>query len=499
MNNKEILKKVEEFFERTGGHLDYKEFFIPILFYRFISEDMIEFLNQDKIDYAKYSDDEVPQSVKDNIVRVKGYFISPSQLFSKVVNSESSNLGRKLIDIFNNIELSSNGYESKKNVRGIFSNFISYQLGQDIKQKNQRLEKIIKEIDSIKINFSKNKNIFGDIYDFLLTKYSSIGGVLEGGLFTPLEVSKLIMKLAIHNQENVGRIYDPACGSGSLLSQTYGDVNKYEYFGQEINPICYNLSRMNMFFRGINYTKFNIESGDTLINPSFRDKKPFDVIVSNPPYSTEWIDNDEKIGTLSVDERFINCPLAPKLKGDFAFVLHCLNYLSDSGRAVMVCFPGALYRGGVEQKIRKYIVDGNYVEAVIPLPSNLFYHTSSSMSLLLLSKNKPNTDIQFINANGRDFFERKIKSSVVSFRDDGIEKVIKLFADKKESKISKMVSLENIQKNDYNLHYEVYLKDEEKIKKEIEYLKSVISHNNKKIELNKSRIDFLNSKLNDED
>jgi len=257
----------------------------------------------------------------------------------------------------------------------------------------------------------------------------------------------------------VNKIYDPACGSGSLLLQAkkHFDAHIVEegFFGQEINHTTYNLARMNMFLHNINYDKFNIQLGNTLIEPHFGDDKPFDAIVSNPPYSVNWIGSDDP--TLINDERFAPAGvLAPKSKADFAFVMHALSYLSAKGRAAIVCFPGIFYRGGAEQKIRKYLVDNNYIETVISLAPNLFFGTTIAVTILVLAKNKSDMNIQFIDASGDAFFKKETNNNVML--DDHIEKIMELFDEKKNvPHVAEMVPFKTIEANDYNLSVSSYV------------------------------------------
>lgn len=246
-------------------------------------------------------------------------------------------------------------------------------------------------------------DLFGDAYEFLISNYAANAGKSGGEFFTPQNVSKLIAQLAMHGQASVNKIYDPAAGSGSLLLQAKKHFDNHiiqdGFWGQELNHTTYNLARMNMFLHNVNYDKFNIQLGDTLTDPHFINDKPFDAIVSNPPYSVKWIGSDDP--TLINDDRFAPAGvLAPKSKADFAFVLHALNYLSSKGRAAIVCFPGVFYRGGAEQKIRQYLVDNNYVETVISLAPNLFFGTTIAVTILVLSKSKTDTNTQFIDASG---------------------------------------------------------------------------------------------------
>lgn len=348
---------------------DFKQYVLGALFYRFISENFAHYISggDKEIKYNEMPDSVITPEIKDDAIKTKGYFILPSQIFSNVVKSANNNesLNTDLAKIFSAIESSANGYPSEKDIKGLFADFdtTSNRLGNSVPEKNKRLAAVLKGVAALDFgdDFQNSQiDLFGDAYEFLISNYAANAGKSGGEFFTPQHVSKLIAQLAMHNQTHVNKIYDPACGSGSLLLQAkkHFDAHIIEdgFFGQEINHTTYNLARMNMFLHNINYDKFNIQLGDTLHHPHFIDDKPFDAIVSNPPYSVKWIGSDDP--TLINDDRFAPAGvLAPKSKADFAFVLHALNYLSAKGRAAIVCFPGIFYRGGAEQKIRQYLVD----------------------------------------------------------------------------------------------------------------------------------------------
>jgi len=343
----------------------------------------------------------------------------------------------------------------------LFADFdtTSNRLGNTVKDKNSRLAAVIKGVAGLEFgDFHGSKiDLFGDAYEFLISNYAANAGKSGGEFFTPQHVSRLIAQLAMHKQTSVNKIYDPACGSGSLLLQAKkhfeAHIVEEGFFGQEINHTTYNLARMNMFLHNINYDKFNIKLGNTLIEPHFGDDKPFDAIVSNPRYSVKWIGDDDP--TLINDDRFAPAGvLAPKSKADFAFVLHALSYLSSKGRAAIVCFPGIFYRGGAEQKIRKYLVDNNYVETVIALAPNLFFGTTIAVTILVLAKNKTNTNTQFIDASG--LFKKETNNNTLT--DDHIEEIMKAFDSKANVEYFAMsVPYEKIVANDYNLSVSSYV------------------------------------------
>ncbi len=445
---------------------DFKQYVLGTLFYRFISENFIDYITggDPAVHYAAMADSDANiAAAKDDAIKTKGYFIYPSQLFVNVAANANTNesLNTDLANIFAAIEASANGYPSERDIKGLFADFdtTSNRLGNTVKDKNDRLSKVLKRVAELDFGgFDASRiDLFGDAYEFLISNYAANAGKSGGEFFTPQHVSKLIAQLAMHGQTSVNKIYDPACGSGSLLLQAkkHFDAHIIEdgFFGQEINHTTYNLARMNMFLHNVNYDKFNIQLGNTLIDPHFGDDKPFDAIVSNPPYSVKWIGSDDP--TLINDDRFAPAGvLAPKSKADFAFVLHALSYLSSKGRAAIVCFPGIFYRGGAEQKIRQYLVDNNYVETVISLAPNLFFGTTIAVNILVLSKHKTDTTTQFIDASG--LFKKETNNNVLL--DTHIEEIMRVFDSKANvDHFAQSISLEKVAANDYNLSVSSYI------------------------------------------
>lgn len=466
----ELQAKIWKIANEVRGSVDgwdFKHFVLGTLFYRFISENFTNYIESgdESVNYAKLADDIITPEIKDDAIKTKGYFIYPSQLFCNIVDNANtnSNLNTDLKAIFTDIENSANGYESEQDIKGLFADFdtTSTRLGNTVEDKNKRLAAILKGVSELNFGSFEDSQIdlFGDAYEFLISNYAANAGKSGGEFFTPQNVSKLIAQLAMHKQTTVNKIYDPAAGSGSLLLQAKKHFDNHiiedGFFGQEINHTTYNLARMNMFLHNVNYDKFNIQLGDTLTDPHFIDDKPFDAIVSNPPYSVNWVGSDDP--TLINDDRFAPAGvLAPKSKADFAFVLHALNYLSAKGRAAIVCFPGIFYRGGAEQKIRKYLVDNNFVETVISLPANLFFGTSIGVNILVLSKHKSENSTQFIDATGEDFYKKVTNNNMLE--NVHIEKIMELF-DTKENLEHVAVTIDNekIAENDYNLSVSSYV------------------------------------------
>lgn len=446
---------------------DFKQYVLGTLFYRFISENFSNYIEggDDSINYAELDDSIITKEIKEDAIKTKGYFIYPSQLFCNIAKNANTNdsLNTDLAKIFSAIESSASGYPFESDIKGLFADFdtTSNRLGNTVKDKNSRLAAVIKGVEGLSFGkFEENQiDLFGDAYEFLISNYAANAGKSGGEFFTPQSVSKLIAKLAMHGQSTINKIYDPAAGSGSLLLQAKKQFDEHiiedGFFGQEINHTTYNLARMNMFLHNVNYDKFNIALGNTLLNPQFGDEKPFDAIVSNPPYSIPWIGNSDP--TLINDVRFAPAGvLAPKSKADFAFVLHALSYLSSRGRAAIVCFPGIFYRGGAEQKIRKYLVDNNFVEAVISLAPNLFFGTSIAVNILVLSKHKTETKTQFIDASGEDYFKKETNNNILT--EEHINAILELFANKKDiDHVSKSVDNSEISLENYNLSVSTYV------------------------------------------
>lgn len=464
----ELQRRIWQIANDVRGSIDgwdFKQYVLGALFYRFISENFSRYIEagDDSVHYASTRDEEIAPEIQSELVKAKGYFIFPSQLFENVASSANANdnLNTDLANIFAAIESSANGYPSELDIKGLFADFdtTSNRLGNSVRDKNKRLAAVLKGVADLDFgNFEDNQiDLFGDAYEFLISNYAANAGKSGGEFFTPQHVSKLIAQLAMHQQTSVNKIYDPACGSGSLLLQAKKHFDSHiieeGFWGQEINHTTYNLARMNMFLHNINYDKFKIMLGDTLIDPHFAEDKPFDAIVSNPPYSVKWVGSDDP--TLINDERFAAAGvLAPKSKADFAFVLHALHYLSAKGRAVIVCFPGIFYRGGAEQKIRKYLVDNNFVETVIALAPNLFFGTSIAVNILVLSKSKVSTATQFIDASA--LFRKETNNNILT--EEHVAKIMAVFDSKADNAhFAQCVNYEVIAANNYNLSVSSYV------------------------------------------
>ncbi len=451
---------------------DFKQYVLGILFYRYISENMTHYINEEErkhdpsFDYA-LSSDEYAERAREHLIEEKGFFIPPSALFCNALKNAPHNqdLNVTLQNIFNEIEKSSLGTPSEENVKGLFADLDvnSNKLGSSHKIRVEKLTKILQAIGGMQLGdyLKSGIDVFGDAYEYLMAMYASNAGKSGGEFFTPQEVSELLAKITLHNQESVNKVYDPCCGSGSLLlqfSKVLGDKNVSKgYFGQEINLTTYNLCRINMFLHDINYSKFHIAHGDTLLDPKHEDDEPFDAIVSNPPYSTKWVGDSSPL--LKNDERFSKAGvLAPKNAADLAFTMHMLSYLSNSGTAAIVEFPGVLYRGNAEAKIREYLVKENVIDCVIALPDNLFFGTSIATCILVLKKNKKDDTTLFIDAS-KEFVKEGKKNKL---KERNREKILQTYIERKEVKhFSTLANIEKIKENDYNLSVNRYVEQED--------------------------------------
>lgn len=457
---------------------DFKQYILGIMFYRYISENMTNYINEgerkagdENFDYAKLSDEEA-ETIRKEMVNEKGFFILPSELFANVCKKakDDENLNETLERIFNNIENSAKGAESEEDFAGLFDDIDvnSNKLGATVAKRNDKLVKILDGIANIPLGNYKDNSIdaFGDAYEFLMSMYASNAGKSGGEFYTPQEVSELLTRLAIVGKTSVNKVYDPACGSGSLLLKSAKILGKDNvrngFYGQEINLTTYNLCRINMFLHDIDYDKFDIACEDTLVSPQHWDDEPFEVIVSNPPYSIKWAGDDNAV--LINDPRYSPAGvLAPKSKADFAFIMHSLAWLATNGTASIVCFPGILYRGGAEQKIRKYLIENNFVDTVIQLPPDLFFGTGIATCILVLKKNKTDNSILFIDASN-EFVRSDTKNKLTDKNIMNITDIIKDRTDKEYKSI--LISNEEVLENDCNIAVNTYLKsksNEEKI------------------------------------
>lgn len=453
---------------------DFKSYILGFMFYRYISENLTNKINKDEwdagdtsFDYAKLSDEDA-EVARDDMVQTKGFFILPSELFCNVRARAKSdeNLNMTLEAVFNHIEESAKGSESEDDFAGLFDDIDvnSNKLGATVAKRNDKLVKLLDGIGEMKLgDFQENTiDAFGDAYEYLMGMYASNAGKSGGEYYTPQEVSELLTKLAVAGKTEINKVYDPACGSGSLLlkaAKILGKDNvRQGFFGQEINLTTYNLCRINMFLHDIPFDKFDIANEDTLVSPQHWDDEPFEAIVSNPPYSIKWEGDDNPI--LINDPRFSPAGvLAPKSKADMAFIMHSLSWLATNGTAAIVCFPGIMYRGGAEKKIRQYLIDNNFVDTIIQLPSNLFFGTSIATCIMVLKKSKSENKTLFIDATNECV---KVTNNN-KLTDDNIQKIVDTFVAKEEKVeyFSRLVPNSEIADQDYNLSVSTYVEPED--------------------------------------
>lgn len=452
---------------------DFKQYVLGFMFYRYISENITNYINAGEheagninFDYATISDKKAEEARSD-MVKTKGFFILPSQLFCNVRKHAHNNpdLNETLEKVFIAIENSARGSDSEDDFKGLFDDIDvnSNKLGSTVSKRNEKLESLLNDIGDMKLgNYQDNSiDAFGDAYEFLMGMYASNAGKSGGEYYTPQEVSELLAKITVVGKKEVNKVYDPACGSGSLLlkfAKVLGkDKVRQGFFGQEINLTTYNLCRINMFLHDIDFDKFNIACEDTLISPQHWDDEPFEAIVSNPPYSIKWVGDDNPL--LINDTRFSPAGvLAPKSKADMAFIMHSLSWLATNGTAAIVCFPGIFYRGGAEQKIRKYLIDNNFIDCIIQMPDNLFFGTSIATCIMVLKKSKVDNNVLFIDASKE--FVKVTNNNKLS--DENIENILKLFTERKSvNHVASLISNSKIGENDYNLSVSTYVEKED--------------------------------------
>ena len=457
---------------------DFKNYVLGFLFYRFISEDLTAHLNREEaeagnsgFDYASdVADDDIDDDIRRQTIDEKGFFIYPSELFKNVVAraEDDDNLNETLSRIFKNIEGSAIGTDSESDMKGLFSDIDvnSPKLGATVSKRNELLTKIMQKIGAMDLGGDLQDakiDAFGDAYEFLMTMYASNAGKSGGEFFTPQEVAELLARIACDGKDKINKVYDPACGSGSLLLKFVKvlgaeKAKQVSFYGQEVNITTYNLCRINMFLHHVPFNMFDIQLGDTLIEPKHMAEIPFDAIVSNPPYSTRWAGDSNPL--LINDDRYSPAGvLAPKTKADLAFTMHMLHHLSTTGTAAIVEFPGVLYRGGAEQKIRQYLLENNYVDTVIQLPANLFFGVGIATCIIVLKKSKADNSVLFIDAS-----EECVKDGNKNkLTDDNIQTVFSYYADRKDVEYkAKLVNCKDILANDCNLSVSSYVEQEDK-------------------------------------
>ena len=451
---------------------DFKSYVLGTMFYRYISEHFASYLNDDEhkagnvgFDYASLTDEEaeLSQDAIDDIIRSVGFYMKPSHLFCNVCKRAKSdeNLNETLEKVFNSIEDSSKGTPSEKCFVGLFDDFDvnSNKLGASVSKRNERLVKLLDGVAGMNLGGIGEHDIdaFGDAYEYLMGMYASNAGKSGGEYYTPAEVSELLTRLGTVGKTQVNKVYDPASGSGSLLLKAKKilgeDGVRIGYYGQEINITTYNLCRINMFLHGVPFDKFDIACDDTLSNPLHWDDEPFELIVSNPPYSVKWKGDDD--ATLINDPRFAPAGvLAPKSKADMAFIMHSLSWLAPNGVAAIVCFPGIMYRGGAEKKIRQYLVDNNFIDSIIQLPDNLFFGTSIATCIMVMKRGKDDNGVLFIDASKECV---KVTNNN-RLEQKNIDRIVELFANREDVQyVSHLASYDEIKEQDFNLSVSTYV------------------------------------------
>ena len=453
---------------------DFKQYVLGMLLYRYISENITAFIDADEhaagnkdFSYAAL-DEATAEMAREDMVKTKGFFILPSELFENVKKraANDENLNETLAQIFRNIEASAQGTASEDNFSGLFDDLDvnSNKLGSTVARRNERLVKLMNGVSEMKLGDYKDNTIdaFGDAYEFLMGMYASNAGKSGGEFYTPQEVSELLTHICAVGRKDVNKVYDPCAGSGSLLlksAKILGMENvRQGFFGQEINITTYNLCRINMFLHDIDYDKFDIAHGDTLIDPKHWGDEPFEIIVSNPPYSIKW--EGDANALLINDPRFSPAGvLAPKGKADFAFIMHVLSWLATNGTAAIVCFPGVMYRSGAEQKIRKYLIDNNFIDCIIQLPDKLFYGTSIATCIMVLKKSKSVNSTLFIDAS-REFVKITNNNKLTP---TNIDNILAAFIARTDTEhYSRLVPNSDIAAQDYNLSVSTYVEQEDK-------------------------------------
>lgn len=452
---------------------DFKNYVLGTMFYRYVSENLCSYVNEGEaaagntdFDYAQMPDEDA-EVAREGLVEEKGFFILPSELFCNVCKKapNDENLNETLETVFRHIEDSAKGSQSESDFAGLFDDFDvnSNKLGATVAKRNEKLVKLLNGIADMNLGNVQDHDIdaFGDAYEYLMSMYASNAGKSGGEFFTPADISVLLTRLGTVGKTEINKVYDPACGSGSLLLKAEEILGKEAirngFYGQEINITTYNLCRINMFLHDIGFDKFNIACEDTLTEPQHWDEEPFELIVSNPPYSIKWDGTDNPL--LINDPRFAPAGvLAPKSKADMAFIMHSLSWLAANGTAAIVCFPGVMYRGGAEKKIRKYLVDNNFVDCIIQLPSNLFFGTSIATCIMVLKKGKTDNKTLFIDATNECI---KVTNNN-KLTPENIDKIVDIFAKREEVEyFSHLAAFEEVEENDYNLSVSTYVEAED--------------------------------------
>lgn len=459
MNNLEAqLWKIAEDLRGSMDGSEFKNYMLGFIFLKYLGErveqDILEHLAGEELSEVQQNEEDM-QELRNLIISDLGYMIEPDDLFSELINKINNGVSilEDLDRILKSIESSAAPMDSRDDFIGLFDDIdlSNNKLGTNGDEKNKTISKILLAIDDIE-GLTSDVDVLGKAYEYLLKQFASSAGKKGGEFYTPEEVSELVARLATEGHEDIYSLYDPTCGSGSLLIKASKKVEYRKVYGQELNTTTYNLARMNMFLHGVNYRKFDIRQGNTLTNDKFGNEK-FDVIVANPPFGVKW---DADLVDLNSDERFNRYgKLAPKSKGEYAFIQTMVHHLNDNGTLATVIPHGVLFRGAAEKTIRQYMIEKeNILDAVIGLPSNLFYGTGIPAAILVFKKNRTNTDIMFIDASNE--FEKVKTQNVLT--EENIQKIIETYKNRETiEKYSNKIELDEIKENDYNLNIPRYV------------------------------------------
>lgn len=452
---------------------EFRDYILGFIFYKYLSEKILLYANNilrhDNIKYLGIKENskegkKILEAVRTEALDELGYFLKPSELFSQVAkkgNSDKKGESNFILDdlqkVLKSIEQSTMGADSEEDFDNLFDevDLTSKKLGKTEKAKNETITKILTSLDDIDFHLEDSEiDVLGDAYEYLIGQFASGAGKKAGEFYTPQEVSKVLAKIVTTGKSKLKSVYDPTCGSGSLLLRVANEVEVGMIYGQELNNTTYNLARMNMILHDVHYSKFDIRQDDTLENPQHTDLR-FEAVVANPPFSAKWKADQLKEG----DERFSQYgKLAPKSRADFAFIQHMIFQLAENGTMAVVAPHGVLFRSNAEEHIRRYLIkDLNYLDAVIGLPANIFYGTSIPTCILVFKKcRKPDDNILFIDASGEDHY-KKVKNQN-KLRDEDIEMIIGTYRNRKEiDKYSHVADLEEIKENEFNLNIPRYV------------------------------------------
>ena len=453
---------------------EYKNYILGFIFYKYLSEKLERYVNEKLLSREDYKFADIKENTKEGksildeikkaVISHLGFFLKPSELFSYIVkNGNGEAKGEKafiledLKNILNSIEQTSMGTASEDDFKGLFDDvdLTSSKLGSSEKKKNDVIVEVLTLLKGIDFKLEDSKSdLLGDAYEYLIGEFAAGAGKKGGEFYTPAQVSRLLAQIVSIDKKRVRSVFDPTCGSGSLLLRLKDYTEVSDYYGQELNPTTYNLARMNMILHGVHFDHFKVRQGDTLTEDMHPDLKA-EAVIANPPFSAEWKGEDDP--QLAHDDRFSQYGrLAPKKKADYAFVTHMLYHLSDSGTMAIVLPHGALFRGGAEEHIRKYIIEKqNYLDAVIGLPGNLFYGTSIPATIMIFKKcRRDDEDVLFIDASKE--FEKSKNQSWLS--DEHVAKIFDTYKNRREvDKYSHKATIAEIKENEYNLNIPRYV------------------------------------------